>query len=61
MPVSISTVKSPEASEGEGAQAVAELDVVQVRQQLIVEQGQPVADAEVVFEQATFAHWRHPA
>jgi hypothetical protein len=28
-----------------------ELDGVQVRQQLVVEQGQPVADAEVVFKQ----------
>ena len=33
-------------------QAVADLDVVQVLQQLVVEQGQPVADAEVVLRKA---------
>jgi hypothetical protein len=48
VPVSISTVKSPDASEPR-APGHAELDGVQVRQQLVVEQGQPVADAEVVF------------
>ncbi len=32
-------------------EAVAELDGVQVGQQFVVEQGQPVADAEVVFQQ----------
>ena len=47
MPVSISTVKSPEASVDGWTQAVAELDVAQVREHLIVEQRQPVADAEV--------------
>jgi hypothetical protein len=36
---------------GRGRQSMSELDGVQVSQQLIVEQRQPVADAEVAFEQ----------
>ena len=45
-------MKSPEASDAGRRQAVAELDVVQVLQQLVVEQRQPVADAEVVLREA---------
>ena len=48
MPVSISTVKSPEASDAGRPQAVADLDVAEIRQNLIVEQLQAVADAKVV-------------
>jgi hypothetical protein len=41
----------PGRERGRGGEAVAELNGVQVGQQLIGQQGQPVADAEIVFKQ----------
>ena len=48
MPVSISTVKSPEASEGGRSQAVAELDFAKVGQDFFIEEVQAIANAELV-------------
>ena len=50
MPVSISTVKSPEVERIGRPQAVAKLNVVEIGENLVVQERQPVADAEVAFE-----------
>ena len=48
MPVSISTVKSPEASEAEGGRPLRSWMALRLVRSLVVEQCQPVADAESV-------------